>query len=173
MIDTVMRVLQALACVLPQSLSDLLHRTSAVSSSFVPFGTYCLMLNDSVRIIDSAANPRLLHITISQLFSGAKELGQNAESAPFVLKRFLHDHAIAAYKGMLHNAISSMVPLLFMGGHVSDYQPLLVERQTPNGGWQLLEINHSLVMCNVKHSRLLIALHTTWACCLSHLGGVW
>ena len=91
------------------------------------------MLNDVVRIIDSATNPQLLQLTVGQMFSGAKQIGQSKESAPFVLQRFLYDHAIAEYKSMLRNAISSMVPLLFMGGHVSDYQPLLVERQTPNG----------------------------------------
>ena len=94
------------------------------------------MLNNMVRIIDSAADSQLLQLTVGQLFSGAQQIGQSKESAPFVLQRFLGDHAIAGYKSMLRDAISSMVPLLFMGGHVSDYQPLLVERQTAHGGWQ-------------------------------------
>ncbi|DBA69366.1 TPA: hypothetical protein ACH3X2_012940 [Trebouxia sp. C0005] len=139
---TVHLVAKALACLLPKSLTDLLHRTSSVSSSFAPFGTYCLMLNNMVRIIDSAADSQLLQLTVGQLFSGAQQIGQSKESAPFVLQRFLGDHAIAGYKSMLRDAISSMVPLLFMGGHVSDYQPLLVERQTAHGIVQEVALKH-------------------------------
>lgn len=118
---------------MPQWFQDVLDRTASVSSRFAPFGTYCLLLNDVVRVIDSRASPQLLHLTIAQLFSGVKQIGQTEHGSSFVLRRFLSDHGIANYKGMLRNAISSMVPLLFMGGHVSDYQPLLVQRQTANG----------------------------------------
>ncbi len=119
---------------MPESLQRVLDQTACVAGNFVPFGTYCLILGDAVRIIDSSQSPQLLQLTVQQLFLGAKAVGQSSDVAPMiVMQRLICDHRIAAYKTMLRNAISSMVPLLFMGGKIDDYQPKLVQRQTPNG----------------------------------------
>ena len=124
---------QALAFMLPGFLQQLVNKTAQVAGDFVPFGTFCLMLADAVRIIDSTAQPQLLQITVSQLFKSVQRVGGDEESAPLVIQRFLVDHRVQSYKNVLRTAIQSMVPLLFMGGKISDYQPMLVQRQTPNG----------------------------------------
>ena len=118
---------------LPGFLQQLVSRTAQVAGNFVPFGTFCLMLGDAVRVIDSAAQPQLLQITVSQLLKGVQRVGKNEDSAPLVIQRFLVDHHIQSYKNVLRTAIQSMVPLLFMGGKISEYQPMLVQRQTQHG----------------------------------------
>ena len=126
-------VLQMLALMLPQTYNNLMHKTAAVAGNFVPFGTYCLMLSDIVRVVDSTSEPQLLQITVQQLLGGAEQLGQQNQAAPYVLQRLLSDHCSSSYTAALRNALHSMVPVLFMGGHTSDYQSILVQRQSATG----------------------------------------
>ena len=119
---------------MPASLQRVFDLTAEVAGQFLPFGTYCLMFGDAVRIIDSSQDPQLLQLTAQQLSRGALTVGQSSDIAPMVvMQRFISDHRIAEYKLMLRNAVSSMVPLLFMGGKIEDYQPRLIQRQTPSG----------------------------------------
>ena len=118
---------------LPGFLQQLVDRTAQVAGSFVPFGTFCLMLGSAVRIIDSTAQPQLLQTTVSQLLKHVQCVGNSEDSAPLVIHRFLVDHRMQSYKNVLTTAIQSVRPLLFMGGKTSDYQPMLVQRQTQKG----------------------------------------
>ena len=123
---------------LPGFLQQLVNRTAQVAGDFVPFGTFCLTLGDAVRIIDSTAQPQLLQITVAQLLKGVQRVGTDEDSAPLVIQRFIVDHRIQSYKNVLRAAVQSMVPLLFMGGKVADYQPMLVQRQTQHGVFRQL-----------------------------------
>jgi hypothetical protein len=125
--------MQALALLMPKDLRNLIAKTAGVAGSFVPFGTFCLMLGDVIRVVDSSANPELLHITVQQLFGSTQQLSASQGAAPFVLQHLLTDHHISSYKSVLATAAASMVPLLFMGGRASDYQPVLIQRQTAQG----------------------------------------
>ena len=118
---------------LPAFLQRTISRTSQVAHNFVPFGSFALMLGSAVRIVDSLTQPQLLHLTVSQLLKGIQRVGQQESDAPFIIQRLLLDHRITTYKHELRSSIQSMVPLLFMGGKISDYQPMLIQRQTHNG----------------------------------------
>lgn len=98
------------------ALQQLVHRIATVAVGFAPFGTYCLMLGDEIRIIDSIAQPKLLQFTESQLFKAVQNVGKSRGAAPVVQQRFLTEHDIQSYKDVLQTANQSMVPLLFMDG---------------------------------------------------------
>ena len=50
-----------------------------------------------------------------------------------ILHTRLELYRMQSYKDVLRTATQSMVPLLFMGGKMLDYQPMLVQQQTSTG----------------------------------------
>ena len=77
--------------------------------------------------------PQLLHLTVSQLIKGIQRVAKEETGAPIVIQRLLLDHRISTYKDELRSSIQCTIPLLFMGGKIADYQPMLIQRQTQKG----------------------------------------
>ena len=140
-----------------------MNKTVQVAGNFVPFGTVCLMLGDAVRIIDSTAQPQLLQTTESQLFNSIQRAGGDEESAPLVIQCFLVDHRVQSYKNVLRTALQSMVPLLFMGGKVSDYQPMVVQRQSPTARQHNLQNQVTVTVSYAPHT-LFRVVHACVGC---------
>lgn len=125
--------LQVLSKILPKTWQNLLLHPVNLACTMTPFGSYCLMSGHVVRLVDSATQPQLLQITFDQLFSKVRVISEKANAAQSVWQRFLSDHRLQSYKDGLHTSLSSMIPILFMGGKISDYQPMLLQRQTADG----------------------------------------
>lgn len=77
------------------------------------------MLGDVVRVVNCAAKPQLLQLTVQQLLGATNQMSQHNDSALFVLSRALSDHCCTSYITGLQTAAKSMVPVLFMGGQAS------------------------------------------------------
>ena len=118
----------------PRLWQKAITHTATAAGQFVPFGTCCLILENTVRMVDSAEALPLLGSTVKQLFQEAAHVGrQGEEAAMLVMQHFICDHGMAAYTRVLRNAMDSLVPVLFMGGQVQDYESKVIQRQTPTG----------------------------------------
>ena len=104
-----------------------------VAKDFVPFGTFCLLLNDKVKVINGMGTSDALAITAKQIFEAAFRIGQSGGAAPFVLRRLLDDHFISEYCSKLQQAVSDLHPVLFFGGTSDDYQQVVMQRQHAEG----------------------------------------
>lgn len=67
-----------------RKLAEDLDQTARVAGSFVPLGTYCLILGDAVRVVDSRKSPQLLRLGMQHLFRAAQTIGQSSETASMV-----------------------------------------------------------------------------------------
>lgn len=93
------------------------------------------MLGDTVKLVDTCnpSNSTALQMTAQQLLEGMVVIGRKKKGDYPVRSRLTSDHSIVRYQDGLQAALCSMVPLLFLGGHVSDYQPELVQYYVDQG----------------------------------------
>ncbi|KAA6417639.1 MAG: hypothetical protein FRX49_12431 [Trebouxia sp. A1-2] len=144
-------IAKVLSKILPKTWQNLLLHPVNLACTMTPFGSYCLMSGHVVRLVDSATQPQLLQITFDQLFSKVRVISEKANAAQSVWQRFLSDHRLQSYKDGLHTSLSSMIPILFMGGKISDYQPMLLQRQTADGVIEEVGLQHKATNV-VSHS---------------------
>lgn len=87
-----------------------------------------------MHMVDSAEALPLLQSTVKQMFQDAAHVGSKGEDAAMlVMQRFICDHGIRAYTRKLRNAMDALIPVLFMGGELQDYESKVILRQTPTG----------------------------------------
>ena len=135
---------QVLSAMLPGNMHRCISSMLAVAKDFVPLGTFCLLLVDKVKVINSMANSDALAITARQMFEAAFQIGQNGAAAPFVLNRFLNDHSMTEYHSKLSQAVADMHPVLFFGGKSDDYEQVVMKRNAVDGKllFCLLHVTH-------------------------------
>lgn len=125
--------LRATLDVLKPALPAFLRQAFKEPGSFVPVGMVYLLIGDSIRAIDTAANAAALEPADAQLYRDAIALLETRTAKDAFVLSCLQDHALVSYTEKLEQALASVVPILFVGGTQDDYEALAIKRMSSSG----------------------------------------